>query len=218
MHNWLENEDHLDSAFDKETFETTNAGIDERLQVRLRDVNCTDSRGEISTHLVSRDDPAPEGNVSPALSAGRGALRFQILDSGRWWDGVEGHVHDGRDPTRGCGAGTGPEPLPVGPSRFVEMHMRAGSKRISMISVCTTEVGALDQTGEHDVVTCINPVAFRDAGFGEIVRRCMAGQDISDFTRQGVDDDGGGLWLFLPGQQYLSSGKDLRIVGHGAIG
>ena len=78
------------------------------------------------THLISRDDPAPERDVRPALrGARRTAFGREVLHGSSRWYRVERHVYDGGDTTRRRCARARPEALPVRPPGFVEMDMCA---------------------------------------------------------------------------------------------
>jgi hypothetical protein len=92
----------------QERLEAEHAGVVQRLEVSE----------------VARHRPAPEADVGVALTLGGRALDVQRGDGRRRRDRVERHVHQGGDPAGRGRAGGGREPLPLGPTGLVAVHVR----------------------------------------------------------------------------------------------
>ena len=92
---------------DHEAFESGDAGLDEIGQFR-----------RITVHHA-----APGCPVDPGIAASRGALGVEGCDTDYFGYAVEGHVDEGSDTARGCGAGRGIEALPVS-ARIVDVDVR----------------------------------------------------------------------------------------------
>lgn len=79
----------------------------------------------IFIHLVARDDATPERDVGPTLTGGCCTFLVEVLHCRCGRNGVEGHVNERRDASRGGGSRARPESLPICPAGFVEMDMCA---------------------------------------------------------------------------------------------
>ncbi|GAA3212995.1 hypothetical protein GCM10020256_12830 [Streptomyces thermocoprophilus] len=66
---------------------------------------------------------APEADVDVGLVPGRLLLDAQVVHGGGGRQGVQGHVHEGGDAAGRRGAGGGPEALPRGAARVVDVDV-----------------------------------------------------------------------------------------------
>ena len=80
-------------------------------------------------HLITWDNATPECNIRPALLTRRTAFGGKVFHSGRRWDRVERHVHDGGYTSGRSRTSARPEALPIRPPRLVKVYMRTGDTR-----------------------------------------------------------------------------------------
>ncbi len=74
--------------------------------------------------LVPRHRAAPERHVDPAFPGRGGTLAVQRRNRHRGRQRVQRHVADRGHPAGGRRTGGGGEPLPLGPARLVDVHVR----------------------------------------------------------------------------------------------
>ena len=84
----------------------------------------TGPRERFELGRVARDHPAPEPHVDMALTVGRPALGRQRGRADRGRDAVQRHVDQRGDPACRGGPGGAGEALPLGVTRFADVHMR----------------------------------------------------------------------------------------------
>lgn len=72
---------------------------------------------------ITRDDAAIETDIHPALALSSLDLFVQSTDSSGRWDGIEWHINDCSDTTKGSGLSAGIEAFPFGTARLVQMNV-----------------------------------------------------------------------------------------------
>lgn len=92
---------------DEEALEATDTMLNERLELGG----------------ISRDDTPIEADIDPAFTLGSLDLLLEASDGGSGRDGIQGHIHDGGDTTKGRSLGSSIETLPFCPARLIEMDM-----------------------------------------------------------------------------------------------
>lgn len=105
------------STIDQETLEATDTFVDKALQFAG----------------ITGDDTAIEAHINPALAMGRRKLLMQSGHGGSGWDGIQRHINDGGDTTKGGGLGAGVEAFPFGAAGLVQVDVsidQAGQEHI----------------------------------------------------------------------------------------
>ena len=91
----------------QEALEASHTCVDETLKVLV----------------VAWNDTTIETDIDPALALRGGHLDVEVLNSSRWWNGVQRHIDDRSNTTKGSSPGASPEALPFCPPGLVEMYM-----------------------------------------------------------------------------------------------
>jgi hypothetical protein len=78
---------------------------------------------------IAGDDTTKKADVYPAFALGCSDFCFQVRNGRGGWDGIQGHIHDGGDPTESSSLSAGVEALPFCAARLIEVNMSVDQPR-----------------------------------------------------------------------------------------
>ena len=133
----LEVPELVDARVEQEALEAEHPGLVQRLEV-----------GDVAGHRAG-----PEADVDQDLPPGHQPLDLERRDRGGRRDRVQRHVEDGGDPAGRGRPGRGGEPLPLGATRFVDVHVgvdQAGQQHLVVLEVDRPRRGRCLVVRRHD--------------------------------------------------------------------